>query len=132
MICFPSIKNGHCYDIIRSFLPEIENAAKGYLESKRLPKLTHVIVAEDDAKYKSVQFFVQRFKISASEMFSTFSFRGTFTMSEIFGVGAKQKATDKINEISAQIKPNDLACVQFTAVNDIFLRTFFDLSVYFI
>ena len=51
VICFPTMGNGEAYKTLCEVCPDLNKAAKGKLESKSFPKLSHVIVHEDEVRY---------------------------------------------------------------------------------
>lgn len=52
IICFRSnIASDHLNDLLLQFAPELRQSIKGQLQSKVVPKLTHVILADEDHKH---------------------------------------------------------------------------------
>ncbi|PAV58632.1 hypothetical protein WR25_06149 [Diploscapter pachys] len=90
VICFKALA---CSDYLNSllleFIPELMKCPKGKLKSEACPKLTHVILAEEDHKHA-----------------------GTYTLSEIFGRSTKERIAKlpKYDNWSS----HKLACLQFT------------------
>uniref|UniRef100_A0A0N5ASW6 AMP-binding domain-containing protein n=1 Tax=Syphacia muris TaxID=451379 RepID=A0A0N5ASW6_9BILA len=90
IICFSANKeNELLYNYLCETAPEIRSSAKGHVSSKAIPKLTHIIMAEEEHKHA-----------------------GTFTLSEIYGRSNREKM-EKMHPISDD-NPDQLAVVQFT------------------
>lgn len=90
IICFSANKeNEFLYNLLNEIVPELRTSAKGHVSSKALPKLTHIIMAEEEHKHA-----------------------GTFTLSEIYGRSNRERL-EKLHKISHS-NPHEIAAVQFT------------------
>ncbi|VDM46083.1 unnamed protein product [Toxocara canis] len=90
VICFPANKEAEFLNnLLNEIAPELRNSAKGHLSSKAIPKLTHVIMAEEDHRHA-----------------------GTFTLSEIFGRSNRERI-DKLPDYEAW-DTHKLAAIQYT------------------
>ncbi|CAD5207091.1 unnamed protein product [Bursaphelenchus okinawaensis] len=77
------------YDLVESLCPEIKKCVRSKLKSARLPKLTHVILGDEDHKHA-----------------------GTWTLSEIYGKCTPPRMEKLPNYL--QWNSHRLACIQFT------------------
>lgn len=91
IVCFRAhqYEADHLNNLLLEIAPEIMRSRKGQLKSELLPKLTHVILAEEDHKHA-----------------------GTFTLSEVFLKSSKDKVA-KLPDFS-KWSSHKLACLQFT------------------
>uniref|UniRef100_A0A0M3HYX0 AMP-binding domain-containing protein n=1 Tax=Ascaris lumbricoides TaxID=6252 RepID=A0A0M3HYX0_ASCLU len=90
IICFPANKEAEFLNnLLNEIAPELKHSAKGHLSSKALPKLTHIIMAEEDHKHA-----------------------GTFTLSEIFGRSNRERI-EKLPNFE-DWSTHQLAAIQFT------------------
>ncbi|OZC07812.1 AMP-binding enzyme [Onchocerca flexuosa] len=91
IICFPANREAEFLsNLLNEIAPELIYSAKGRLCSKAVPKLTHVIMAEEEHKHA-----------------------GTFTLSEIYGRSNREKI-DKLPNFIAW-DTHKLAALQFTS-----------------
>lgn len=59
IICFSANKeNELLHNLLIEIAPELRTSAKGHVNSKALPKLTHVIMAEEEHKHALVNLFL--------------------------------------------------------------------------
>uniref|UniRef100_A0A1I7T0W2 AMP-binding domain-containing protein n=1 Tax=Caenorhabditis tropicalis TaxID=1561998 RepID=A0A1I7T0W2_9PELO len=91
IVCFRAhqFEADHLNNLLLEISPELMRSRKGQLKSELLPKLTHVILAEEDHKHA-----------------------GTFTLSEVFLKSSKDKVA-KLPDYS-KWSSHKLACLQFT------------------
>ncbi|PIC55425.1 hypothetical protein B9Z55_000705 [Caenorhabditis nigoni] len=91
VVCFRAhqYEADHLNNLLLEIAPEIMRSRKGQLKSELLPKLTHVILAEEEHKHA-----------------------GTFTLSEVFLKSSKDKIA-KLPDFS-KWSSHKLACLQFT------------------
>nr|pir hypothetical protein F47G6.2 - Caenorhabditis elegans [Caenorhabditis elegans] len=91
IVCFRAhqYEADHLNNLLLEIAPELMRSRKGQLKSELLPKLTHVILAEEDHKHA-----------------------GTFTLSEVFLKSSKEKIA-KLPDFS-KWSSHKLACLQFT------------------
>ncbi|VDD89699.1 unnamed protein product [Enterobius vermicularis] len=90
IICFSANKeNELLHNLLIEIAPELRTSAKGHVNSKALPKLTHVIMAEEEHKHA-----------------------GTFTLSEIYGRSNRERL-EKLHKITNG-NPHEIAALQFT------------------
>jgi fatty-acyl-CoA synthase len=92
IICFPTVKPGNCYNILTLVTPEIKDSALGHMQSRNLPKLSHVIIAEEQ-----------------------FAYPGCYKLSYVFSLGAKPENQSALIAATENIKPDDLASIQITS-----------------
>ncbi|CAI2322628.1 unnamed protein product [Caenorhabditis sp. 36 PRJEB53466] len=91
VICFRAhqYEADHLNNLLLEIAPELMRSRKGELKSELLPKLTHVILAEEEHKHA-----------------------GTFTLSEVFLKASKEKIA-KLPDFT-KWSSHKLACLQFT------------------
>ncbi|VDN05381.1 unnamed protein product [Thelazia callipaeda] len=91
IICFPANREVEFLNnLLSEISPELLRSVKGRLYSKAIPKLTHVIMAEEDHRHA-----------------------GTFTLSEVYGRSNREKI-DKLPDFT-QWSPHKIAALQFTS-----------------
>ncbi|EJD73972.1 hypothetical protein LOAG_18647 [Loa loa] len=91
IICFPAKREAEFLsNLLNEILPELMYSIKGRLCCKALPKLTHIITAEEEHKHA-----------------------GTFTLSEIYGRSNREKI-DKLPNFTIW-DTHKLAALQFTS-----------------
>uniref|UniRef100_A0A915Q2V6 AMP-dependent synthetase/ligase domain-containing protein n=1 Tax=Setaria digitata TaxID=48799 RepID=A0A915Q2V6_9BILA len=91
IICFPAKREAEFLsNLLNEISPELMYSIKGRLCSKTVPKLTHVIMAEEEHKHA-----------------------GTFTLSEIYGRSSREKV-DKLPDFTTW-NTHKLAALQFTS-----------------
>ncbi|KAI1728905.1 AMP-binding enzyme domain-containing protein [Ditylenchus destructor] len=85
----PTGESDKTYNLILEVCPELKRSMCGHTKSAALPKLTHVILADEDHKHA-----------------------GTFTLSEIYAKSSKERIEKLPNY--AQWNSHKLAAIQFT------------------
>uniref|UniRef100_A0A158Q6V2 AMP-binding domain-containing protein n=1 Tax=Elaeophora elaphi TaxID=1147741 RepID=A0A158Q6V2_9BILA len=91
IICFPANRElEFLNNLLNEIAPELIHSVKGRLCSKAVPKLTHVIMAEEEHKHA-----------------------GTFTLSEIYGRSSREKV-DKLPDFM-NWDTHKLSALQFTS-----------------
>ncbi|VDK18088.1 unnamed protein product [Anisakis simplex] len=90
IICFPANKEAEFLNaLLNEIATELKHSAKGHVSSKALPKLTHVITAEEDHKHA-----------------------GTFTLSEVYGRSSRERI-EKLPNFDGW-DPHKLVALQYT------------------
>ncbi|CAI5440349.1 unnamed protein product [Caenorhabditis angaria] len=92
VVCFQAHQFGpdHLNSLLLEIAPELMKCRKGELKSEQVPKLSHVILAEEEHKHA-----------------------GTFTLSEVFLKSSPDKILRLLPDYT-KWSPHKLACLQFT------------------
>ncbi|CAI4222435.1 unnamed protein product [Auanema sp. JU1783] len=90
VVCFKAqAQTDYLHSLLLEFCPELMSCSKGKIKCEALPKLTHVILAEEDHKHA-----------------------GCYTLSEVFNKSSKEKI-EKLPKYE-NWSSHKLACLQFT------------------